>query len=85
MGFTAASLLGKLLKESKNSSEARDFYLIALNLAPDNPEPRVALAEMAMNQGDRGEAIFHIEKALELAPYHHRANDLFRGLMGEGH
>jgi glycosyltransferase involved in cell wall biosynthesis len=82
LAFTCASLLGKIFSEMGNEEKAAAALKKALEFSPENPEPRVALAELALVAGKPLEAECHLSKALELAPYHRKAQHLFRELSG---
>jgi glycosyltransferase involved in cell wall biosynthesis len=83
--FTCAQLLGRLLLATRKEEEAREAFSKAAEINPDNPEPRVALAEIAAGFGRAEEARFHLEEALRLSPGHRRARDIYQGLIrGEG-
>jgi tetratricopeptide (TPR) repeat protein len=77
--FTCAMLLGGILADSGRRGEASGAFLKAASLQPDNPEPRAALAELALERGDRAEAMEQAGLALAIMPGHRRA----RRLMGE--
>jgi tetratricopeptide (TPR) repeat protein len=76
LSFICASILGKLYKDQNNEKEAISYLLMASKLDPNNPEPRVQMAQLLMDNGRRDDALKHIEMALEVAPYNRRAKDL---------
>ncbi|MDR1041191.1 MAG: glycosyltransferase [Deltaproteobacteria bacterium] len=82
LSFTCASVLGKILSEGGDEAGAERAYLKALEFSPKNPEPRVALAELALVAGRTLKARELIVKALELAPYHRKARHLAREISG---
>jgi len=82
--YRAAFLLGRVWAGSGRPGPARQAFTLARELAPDNPEPPFALAEVALAEGDSGEARGYLAQVLELAPEHRRARDLFSRLSPEG-
>ncbi|MDR2611353.1 MAG: glycosyltransferase [Deltaproteobacteria bacterium] len=82
LSFTCASLLGRILSESGDEAGAERAYRRALGFSPANPEPRVALAELALVAGRTVQARELLGKALELAPFHRKARHLARELSG---
>jgi tetratricopeptide (TPR) repeat protein len=82
LSFVCASLLGKILLEKGEEREAEKAFQKALSLSPKNPEPRVALAELAMVAGDNRLAEDHLSAALAVAPGHRKATLLIRELNG---
>jgi tetratricopeptide (TPR) repeat protein len=82
LGFTCASKLGRALLSLGDPEGALAAFRRAATLDPGSPEPRVAMAELALSAGRLGEAMGHVERALELAPFHRRAHDLFEELAG---
>ncbi|MDR2350517.1 MAG: tetratricopeptide repeat protein [Deltaproteobacteria bacterium] len=82
LSFHCASLLGKILSENGREEEAEKAYRKALELFPANPEPRVALAELAMVTGKPRLAENYLTEALELAPLHRKARHLYREING---
>lgn len=85
MSFTCAQLLGKILSEEGEEKKAAEAFKKALAFCPDNPEPRVALAELALVAGNTQEAEGYITKALMLAPYHRKAQHIARELSADTH
>ncbi|MDR3153193.1 MAG: glycosyltransferase [Deltaproteobacteria bacterium] len=82
LSFTCAQLLGKILGEAGDEAGAEKAYRAALEFSPKNPEPRIALAELALVAGRTLQARELIGKALELAPFHRKARHLARELSG---
>jgi tetratricopeptide (TPR) repeat protein len=82
LSFTCASVLGRIRSEGGDEAGAEAAYRKALELSPKNPEPRVALAELALVAGRTLQAREMIDKALELAPFHRKARHLARELSG---
>jgi tetratricopeptide (TPR) repeat protein len=82
LSFTCASILGKILSERGDDQGAERAYMLALKFSPANPEPRVALAELALVAGRTERAQELIWKALELAPFHRKARHLAREISG---
>jgi tetratricopeptide (TPR) repeat protein len=82
LSFICASMLGKTLLEKGREKEAEIAFQKALSLSPANPEPRVALAELALVAGDTRLAENHLTKALELSPLHRKARHLYKELGG---
>ena len=78
--YKAAFLLGRIWTKIGRPDSARQAFSLAGELAPQNPEPPFALAEMALAQGDPGTARGHLENVLKLAPGHRRAADLYQRL-----
>ncbi|MDR1546286.1 MAG: glycosyltransferase [Deltaproteobacteria bacterium] len=75
-GFTAASILAKILAKAGEADQARLAWRQAAELAPARPEPWVALAEAELEAGRPQEAKKMLEKAMRLAPGHRLAVSL---------
>ncbi len=80
--FRAAFLLGRIWAGHGRRGPARQAFNLARDLDPRSPEPPFALAEVALAEGDPGQARAHLEKALQLAPEHRRARELYGRLSG---
>lgn len=64
----ARAIYARLLRERGATSEAYGHYLRLVEQHPDDVEGRIALAEMALQNGDWAEAERHGTVALRLAP-----------------
>ena len=82
--YKAAFLLGRIWAKTGRPDSARQAFNLAGELAPQNPEPPFALAEMALASGDSDLARGHLENVLKLAPGHRRAADLYQRLRQGG-
>jgi tetratricopeptide (TPR) repeat protein len=82
MRYTAALMRGRCLEESAAPQQAVMSYQVAARMAPDNPEPLLALAKLANVQGDSDQARCYLTRCLHLAPHHRRAKDLYREVAG---
>lgn len=56
------------LYKEKRFPEARVAFVQAAAAEPKNPQPRYYLGSIAMRRNDADDAIYHFEKAIELAP-----------------
>ncbi len=81
--FRAALMLGHLWSSQGRGLSARQAYVLAAQLDPQNPEPSFALAEMAFHEGQEKAARHHLEQVLKVAPQHRRALMLFNSLAKE--
>lgn len=81
--YKSAFLLGRIWSGCGRKGPARQAFILARDLEPQNPEPPFALAEVALAEGDEGEARGHLEHVLRLAPEHRRAKDMYFRLCGE--
>lgn len=80
--FRAAFLLGRIWAGCGRPRSARQAFSLARDLDPKSPEPPFALAEVALAEGESGEARGHLEQVLKLAPGHRRARELYERLEG---
>jgi len=80
--FRAAFLLGRIWAGCGRPVSARQAFSLARDLDPQSPEPSFALAEVALAEGESGEARGHLEQVLKLAPGHRRAKELYARLDG---
>ena len=83
MGGTAAFLLGKCLEALGNPEKAIEAYRTSARYQPDNPEPKLALAKMALADGDKTKARNLLELCLEISPQNRRAIEMLK--EAEGH
>lgn len=81
--YKSAFLLGRIWAGCGRKGPARQAFILARDLEPQNPEPPFALAEVALAEGDKGEAKGHLEQVLRLAPEHRRAKDMYFQLCVE--
>jgi tetratricopeptide (TPR) repeat protein len=82
--YLAAFLLGRIWADSGRLAPARQAFDLARRLKPGHPEPPFALAETALAQGRPAEAREYLKNALDLAPGHRRAKELFARLAPGG-
>jgi len=61
-------------------SEARDHYLRAVELAPDNADARALLAAAYLKEGDSDAAYREVTQALAVAPQHELAHQLLKDI-----
>ena len=80
MRFTALMLLGRSLLKLGQNEEAESAFKMAFQAAPQNPEPGLALADLALAQGRTGEARHHLDLCLRVSPHNRRAATLLREL-----
>jgi tetratricopeptide (TPR) repeat protein len=66
--YSASFGLGRALVASGNNKAAMGAFEEAAKLAPGNPLPMVALAELQLRGGDTKQALTLLDKALELDP-----------------
>lgn len=67
--FRAAFILGRLWAETRGREQsARQAFDFARQMEPRNPEPELALAELALKRGQTSAARRHLERGLALAP-----------------
>lgn len=66
--FTAAFLLGRCKEALGLDDAAAQAYRISASSEPDNPEPSLALARLALAKGQTSEARTHIQKCFQLCP-----------------
>ena len=84
MRFTAAMLLGKCLENLDRPAEAEEAYRRADEADPANPEPRLALAALALDRGRAGQARTHLDRALKISPDNRRAAHLAQRIAAHG-
>jgi Flp pilus assembly protein TadD len=73
LGFQTACLLARALERSGRPLAGWRAWRAATTLAPEHPEPYVAMAETSMAGGDMATAKELIDRAISLAPAHRRA------------
>jgi Flp pilus assembly protein TadD len=73
MQYTAAMLLGRSLTKTNQLEPAQAAYLQAEKIKPDDPESRLALAELALAVGKKETARHYAARTLELRPGNRRA------------
>lgn len=82
--YRAAFLLGRIWSAEGLRQPARQAFELAGELDPANPEPPFALAQMALDDGDRGLAKNFLRRVLSLAPSHRRAAAAYKAVSEEG-
>ncbi len=76
--FTAALLLGRALEKNGRDPEAEKAFHLAASMAPDHPEPKLALADLALRAGRNDEARNHLAECFSVSPGNRKATDLAR-------
>ena len=66
---SAHLLLGEALHRSGHVGGAKDYLLRALSADPEASSAYAGLSRIASDEGDLGAAIWHAERAFELAPW----------------
>jgi glycosyltransferase involved in cell wall biosynthesis len=82
MGCMAAFLLGKCLETLGQPGKAGEAYQASARYEPDNPEPKLALAKLALDNGEKTKARNLIELCLEISPKNRRAIEMLKEAGG---
>ena len=82
MGATAAFLLGKCLEALGQPNRAGEAYRKSARYEPDNPEPKLALARLALANGEKTKARSLLELCLEISPRNRRAMEMLKEAGG---
>ena len=72
--------LGVLYHNKGKADAARQSFLAAQKISPDDPSIEVLLGRLDLEQGDEKSAGAHFERALTLQPQHPEAGDLLKSL-----
>lgn len=84
MGFVAATLMGRTFEKSGQRGRAQAAYRTAAVIDPNNPEPQLALARMAWEDGESSEARSWLARCLTVSPGNRRAADLMHEIRSNG-
>ena len=80
MKFMAAMMLGRSLEQLGRLEHAVEAFNKAAATNPDNPEPLLAMAGVAMRDGRAGEARARLTRCLEMFPGNRRAVGMLKVL-----